>query len=771
MTAQAPVRVARDRRGVAAPPRPRGGRGARLREAARRHRPILALLAVALGARVIVQVAYRPAILNVDSFRYLANVGPLDPGGINPIGYELFLRPVLWLGGLVAVPAVQHLLGLAMAVTLYALLVRRGAASWLAALATVPVLFDAYQLQIEQNVLSDVPFQVLLVAALAVLTWRPVPGHAAAAATGALLAAAVIVRLVGWPLIVAALACLLAARLSWRARATRAVLLCCCFALPLLAYAGYYSAYYHGADGTFTISRTDGAVLYGRVATFVDCARLPLPAYERALCPDEPPDRRASVDYYTHDLRSPWRRVKPPAGMGMADVQRDFARRAILNQPVEFAASVAVDFAKGFAPVRRNFGDDVPIERWQFQLDYPAFHGYDPAALARAHGSGGVAVVKWLTHPLRAYQLHGGYVPGPLLALALLAGVAGSVRAGRGRDGGLGPACLAWTAAGAGVLLTAAVFEFSWRYQLPGLVLLPVAGVLGVTELARRAGERAAERSAPDAVDEAALRDFRARHGTVRLGPVTVVIAAYNEAEGIGRVLDSIPATAHGLAVDRLVVVDGSTDATAETALAHGALVCVAPVNRGQGAALRLGYRIVREAGGRYVVTTDADGQYDARELPRLLTPLLRGGADFVTGSRRLGRQETDDPVRHLGVTVFAAAVSLLTGRRVTDTSFGFRAMTAELTGAVVLAQPQYQSSELLVGALARGFRVAELPMTIRPRTNGHSKKGGNLTYGLRYTLAVVGTWFRECLAPRHAAAGTVIAPSAHPAGGRTGRT
>jgi len=223
-----------------------------------------------------------------------------------------------------------------------------------------------------------------------------------------------------------------------------------------------------------------------------------------------------------------------------------------------------------------------------------------------------------------------------------------------------------------------------------------------------------------------------------------VLIAAYNEEDGVGPVLDGIPDQYGGLAIGTLVVVDGATDATASVARAHGAVTCELPVNRGQGAALRFGYHLAVERGATYIVTTDADGQYEIGELPLLLDPLLAGTADFVTGSRRLGANESADRVRRLGTRFFAGLVSLLTRRRITDTSFGFRAMRAEVPVSVPLVQPQYQSSELLVGVLARGYRVLEQPMTMHARNQGRSKKGNNLVYGLRYARVVLSTWFRS---------------------------
>ncbi len=208
------------------------------------------------------------------------------------------------------------------------------------------------------------------------------------------------------------------------------------------------------------------------------------------------------------------------------------------------------------------------------------------------------------------------------------------------------------------------------------------------------------------------------------------------------------------------MIADGCTDDTAEMARRHGAQVCEAVTNRGQGAALRLGYALARDGGARFVVTTDADGQYDPAELPLLLQPLIDDEADFVTGSRVLGRQETSDPVRHLGVRVFAALASALTRQRLTDTSFGFRAMKAEVTGAVTLAQAQYQASELLLGVISHGYRVREQPMTIRARTAGETKKGNNIVYGMRYARVLVGTWWRERSSRRTWAARCSSAPN-----------
>ncbi len=248
-----------------------------------------------------------------------------------------------------------------------------------------------------------------------------------------------------------------------------------------------------------------------------------------------------------------------------------------------------------------------------------------------------------------------------------------------------------------------------------------------------------------DDVDDRVLAELARDHPDLRLPAVVVVIAAFDEATGLPGVLATLPSRAHGLDVAVLVVDDGSSDGTAEAARATGrAIVAACPVNRGQGRALRLGYRIAREHGAAYIVTTDADGQYSPDDIPVVLAPLVDGRADFVTGSRRLGSQQNKDLVRQAGTYVFAWLASALLGLCVTDTSFGLRAMRAEVTEAVTLEQPQYQASELLVGVVAHGFRYAEVPATMRVRSAGASKKGGNLAYGWRYARVMLGTWWRE---------------------------
>ena len=100
-------------------------------------------------------------------------------------------------------------------------------------------------------------------------------------------------------------------------------------------------------------------------------------------------------------------------------------------------------------------------------------------------------------------------------------------------------------------------------------------------------------------------------------------------------------------------------------------------------------------------------------------------------------------------MVVFGALIRVLTGVGVTDPASGLRAFRVEVTEQVPLRQTQYQTSELLIGAIAHGFRVEEVPVTVYARPAASSKKGGNLSYGFRFGRVVLTTWWASRPAAR----------------------
>ncbi len=455
------------------------------------HWLFIALVGVGVVLRVLAWFAYQPALMFGDSFRYLSNIGKYDPGGLHPIGYELFvLTPTLWVDGLELVTALQHLAGVGSAVALYALTLRHGANRWLASIAAAPLLLDGYQIQIEQLIMSDTWLQVLLVALLWVLLSAGAPSPRRAALGGLLLGVAVMFRLVAFALIVPVLCYLIIAGGVWRSWRTwhgwrtvgaRMIAFVAAFGLVIAGYGWYF----HAQTGEWGLTRTTANVLYGRTAVVADCDKLKLDPLTTLACPEEPLGQRMKLDEYTHIQGEEAWRARFPAGTDLNAVQRAFGRAVIDQQPLDVARAIALDFLKGFRPARTNAPGDNTVRRWQFPR-VPWIDVEHSIQASREFSGRDPTTVVGLTAFLRGYQLGVGYTPGTLLGvfgvIALLAGFG----LGRARTSGIRSVTLLAVGMAVTILLASAAFEFSWRYQLPGLVLLPFAGVLGITALLGR---------------------------------------------------------------------------------------------------------------------------------------------------------------------------------------------------------------------------------------------------------------------------------------------
>jgi hypothetical protein len=233
---------------------------------------------------------------------------------------------------------------------------------------------------------------------------------------------------------------------------------------------------------------------------------------------------------------------------------------------------------------------------------------------------------------------------------------------------------------------------------------------------------------------------------TDRLPPgprIVVIMPAHNEAENVGQVVHAVPEELDGYPVVTLVIDDASEDTTSEAARRAGALVARLPIRRGGGLALRVGYEIALGLDAVVVVTMDADGQHVADEMPLLVKPILEDEADMVNGSRVLGEFERESLVRHVGVHFFSSLVTVMTGSRVTDVSNGYRATRADALRRLVLDQDQFWTSELMIEAMRHRLRIKEVPITVRARAGGVSKKPKSLKYGWKFAKAIVQTWLR----------------------------
>jgi hypothetical protein len=199
------------------------------------------------------------------------------------------------------------------------------------------------------------------------------------------------------------------------------------------------------------------------------------------------------------------------------------------------------------------------------------------------------------------------------------------------------------------------------------------------------------------------------------------IVLARDEEDSIGRVLDGLPAEACGLLVDLVVVDDGSRDRTAELAREAGALVLSHPRSLGVGAALRTGLTYARAAGCAAAVYLDGDGEYDPADFERLLDPVARGRADYVLGSRFLGRREGMAWHRSLANRAVSAVVGTLTATVITDAQTGYRAFSSRALAVAEIRHDYNYAQVLTLSLWGAGIQPIEVPISYRRRAAGRS--------------------------------------------------
>ncbi|WP_312881926.1 ArnT family glycosyltransferase [Actinomadura alba] len=447
-----------------------------------RHRSFTAVLTIGVLVRVTALLGYRPAMWFNDSYDYLHAAMRPYPHPIRPNGYSFLLMVLRPFHSFALVVTVQHIMGVAMAVMIYALLRRRfGLPGWGAALATVPVLLDAYQIQLEHVILSDVPFTFLVVSAITLLLWRAQPSWRIGAAVGLVLGLATLTRSVGLPVLFAVAVFMVVQRMRWRVIA--AMLAVC--SLPMVAYMGWFQA----VHGKFAMTESSGIFLYARVYKFADCDKIKPPVHEIPLCVEPQHRLRFSQDGIWN-RKSPLLRNEPerfsPTQNKLAG---DFSKRAIMSQPDDYLKVMAGDFFRVFRWERTVFPDWATYEQYEFREKPPPLPDWRMSRGATAaqeaaqyeQGRARPTVVEPFAGVMRTYQDH-FYLRGTLLGVILLAGLAGLAASWR-RFGG--PALLPWITSVGLLLAPAATAEFDYRYILPTVPLACLAAGIAFTPQAR----------------------------------------------------------------------------------------------------------------------------------------------------------------------------------------------------------------------------------------------------------------------------------------------
>ena len=236
---------------------------------------------------------------------------------------------------------------------------------------------------------------------------------------------------------------------------------------------------------------------------------------------------------------------------------------------------------------------------------------------------------------------------------------------------------------------------------------------------------------------------------------LAVYLPAFNEADTIGALIDAIPASIPGITtLTTIVVDDGSTDGTGEVARRHGAQVVRHARNRGTGRAFMSGVAAALAAGADIIVSMDADGQFAAADVARLIAPILGGDADvalctrFGPGNQLIGRMP---PVRRFGNWLLSRIIGLAAGQRFTDVSCGFRAFTRDAARLVDIHSEFEYAHESLLTWRRHGRRLVEVALPVRAqRPIGESRVAPSVAhYALRAAPVLIGAIRHDTLARR----------------------
>ena len=441
------------------------------------HRLFIIVLTPAVLLRVDAELGYRWQAWFNDSFEYVANTihFTLDPTRTS--GYSIWLKILQPFHSYALITILQHLMGLAVAVMIYALARHRfEVRPWLATLAAVPVLYDGFEIELEHLIMADVPFLFLLTLAVTLLLWDPAgPSMRTCAVIGGLLGIGAVLRSIGTPLLAVFAVYMIIRRFSWR-KVAATIVVCL---IPLVGYAAVFDL----EHGQFAESDSTGVFLYGRVMTFAECSKMHVPADELFLCTVVPPGQRPIAQWYDWTSGSPLDRLSPSKFSAVPNqLGKDFAIRAIEAQPLGYARAVFDDTWRVFSWNRIVFPNAQTYDEYLFHYQSTPIPNWDKAHLGRYDSYAAAyvqanpltQVVAPFANVIRGYQRY-VWLPGTVYGLILLAGLGGLVLAWR-RLGG--EALLPWTISLALIVMPAATAEFDYRYVLPAVPFACLAAVI-----------------------------------------------------------------------------------------------------------------------------------------------------------------------------------------------------------------------------------------------------------------------------------------------------
>jgi hypothetical protein len=530
----------------------------RLRRLAGEHKLFTGALAVGAVLRLAASIGYPGALWFAgDSYVYLGAALRPQPNLSKSTGYSLFLRLLLPFHSFTLVTGVQHLMGLLIAVMIYVLLRRNGVSKTWAAIATLPQLLDGYIIEDEHLIMAETVFTFLLMIALLLLLWQPRTRWWTAAIAGLLAGAAAVVRTEG-VIMLAVLPLFLLLR-GWSWKTLRGWGIAIVFTVGTLIPFGAYTSWFHERYSQFdtpiySTTLSEGFYLWGRVSSFANCAVIKPTGDEARVCPTQPiADRDPPGNYIWHapyvhaDMdaictvttkNGKVSKTCGPVSPAGNKVLTDFAIKAILAQPVDYAKTVVKDVLLSFGFPRIGYPGSGTTYYYSFHEHYVGRDAATgkPISLLPPNNPvkewipGGTAYSDWLNYghqapgvvhkifavPIAVYQ-RVVFTYGPLLAVIFLVGLGGlfsvtARRRGKGVRSVLsaptllslrlhwrprGTTILPWVTAAVLLVFPTAIADFDYRYLLPAIPFACLAA--GLAFAPRRAAPAAP--AAPESVE------------------------------------------------------------------------------------------------------------------------------------------------------------------------------------------------------------------------------------------------------------------------------
>ena len=486
----------------------------RARALVRRHRPFAVALAAGAVLRAVAALGYPGALWFSDSFVYIGDALRPQPDPARAVGYSFFLRALEPFHSLALVTGVQHLMGLGVAVMIYAAARRYAVPPRWACAAALPVLLDGFEIEDEHMIMAETLFTFLAMLAMLLILRRGPVSWRTALLAGVITGCAVDVRTAGLPLLILFPVYLLLrrpdgrpARQGGRSWLAAGAMIGGC-AVPVLAYLGWF----HAGTGTYALTRADGFYLWGRVSSFAECPAVRPPAAEQTLCPSGAPPSRTPPGHYIWHAPQVLGLPGGPVSVRSDALLRDFSFRAIEAQPLGYLRSVLSGLTLSVRWSWQPYPDADAVYFYHFHPEpqvLPADRSWVPGGTpfldAVRYGHAAPSRVVPPLAALTAWYERWSFTYGPLFGLILLTGLGGRVRirrtparpawcrlTWRRRAGGMLP----WTTAVVLLVFPVAVADFDYRYLLPVLPFACLAAALAWAP-AVPAGAQAAPRDRP----------------------------------------------------------------------------------------------------------------------------------------------------------------------------------------------------------------------------------------------------------------------------------